>query len=311
MNEKSAILRMATAALVAVALLMAVPARAVEQAKAAAEQKYLIGLRLGYGQEQDARIKSIGLDFLNIMAASLNMSFEPRWFLTDKDLLDALKTEKPDMISTFSSDLVETLIRDHGYQAFMKINLFGLDKFPTCLYVGADSKHKKIADLEQARAVTYPGEIAYFQLYDLLGKNPSEFFWTLKMSPNAISSIYAVAMGDTDAAFVDAANIEHLKVMNPGPLKKVRSIGCSKEGTFAPMMVSKTFPQTAKDAIRKKIANFGKDADFKTYWPLAKQLKARFVPASNEDYKMMFDLADMAAKKGWDKDYRKWRAMAK
>jgi ABC-type phosphate/phosphonate transport system substrate-binding protein len=307
-----------TAAVILAALF---PAPAPAAGKAAAPQtpaadsasrpKYTLGTRLGYGKEADGQLKSLCTEIIKAGAAEAGFDVEFKWYLTDEDYLKAAKENSLDLTLVLSYELLAEILGKYNYEPILEGSVFGMEKYPACLYVNKDSKFKSVADLKNSTALTYNTATSYYQMYKLLGVNPSEYFKVLKVSPNAISSLYAVAMGgDTDAAFAYKVNLENLKMTNPGPVKKLREIACSEDFYVIPLAASRRFPKTVAAKFVEVLLRVQTDDAFKRVRPLLIQTKTKFTPAKKADYDNLLKLVKQAEKNGWDKDFKTWLAVA-
>ncbi|MFA6449909.1 MAG: PhnD/SsuA/transferrin family substrate-binding protein [bacterium] len=285
-------------------------ASAPQQPAAIAKPKYTLVTRLGYGQEQDAQIVNIVNEILKIVAAELGFEFSNSLLLTDEDYMKAAKAGKFDFAFAWSHELVADTLKCCNYEPIVRINMFGAAPQTGCIYVNKDSAIKTVADLKNKTAATYQNAPSFYLLRKMVGKNPAEFFSLLKSSPNAISSIYAVALGESDSAFVYRANVEHLKIMNPGPAKKVRELVCIDDLLSIPLLASTKVPKQTSDKIVEILCNARKDPNFKNIRPLLIQSKAQFMPVKKGEYDGLLNLIAFAKKNGWDKEHKAWLAIA-
>jgi ABC-type phosphate/phosphonate transport system substrate-binding protein len=286
-------------------------AASVPAAASAVRPKYILGFRLGYGKEADGQLKSVGTEIFKAAAAEAGFDLELKWYLNDEEYLKATKDNSLDLTMLVSYELLADILGKYNYEPIARGSVFGMEKYPACFYVNKDSKFNSVADLKHATALTYDTATSYYQMHKLLGVNPSEYFNVLKVSPNAISSLYAVALGsDADVAFAYKVNLENLKLTNPGPVKKLREIACSDDFYVIPLLASKRFPKDSTAKLVGILYNAQQDAAFKTIRPLLIQTKTKFIPAKKTDYDGLLKLVATAKKNGWDKDYKAWIAMA-
>jgi ABC-type phosphate/phosphonate transport system substrate-binding protein len=275
---------------------------------AATPKTYIFGARLTASNEGSAHFKGI----LTAMIAAFNETNEDKislkWYALDAEFLKAAAKSEPDIVLLNNYDVLYTVAEKYGYSVFMTSSVLGADVLKTCLYVKKDSPLKTIKDLHGATAATYDTAFEYYQLREMTGEKPEAFFSRLDPSPNGLSSIYSLAMGNTNAAFSYDANFGLLKIINPGPTKLIRILACSEKFTSLPFLYSKKTPPE----FTKKILDFMKVAlkseRLKQFRPMDSTFKTRFVPASNADYKSVFDIFQKAEAAGWEKDFKKWIA---
>jgi len=105
---------------------------------------------------------------------------------------------------------------------------------------------------------------------------------------------------------VDSLTYDYMKSTNPGPLKGIVPVACGAEFGFPPILASDKAPPELTQKFADILVNAHKDPQFKTYHPLMKTMKFRFVRVDFSDYKSFFDLYNLAVSKKWDAGFRTW-----
>jgi ABC-type phosphate/phosphonate transport system substrate-binding protein len=278
--------------------------------RAAEKKKYVLGIRVGMSTETDAQYKTMITDMSKIYSQNHDTVIETRWYVGDAEFMNAVKKNEPDVVFLYNYDPIYALKKIYGFSVFMTLSAFGRETPKACIYVAKNSPVKNIADLHGKTAATYNYACEYYLLRDLLGEKPEKFFGELKPVANGVSTIYELAMGSVDASFTYDVTVEMMQKNNPGPVKKIRQLACTKEFGFFPLLVSKKAPPDTIAVFNDFLGNSYKNAEFKKYQPLFKLYGMRFVPSSDADFKYIYELFNKAGDGKWKKDYDKWLTYA-
>ncbi len=276
------------------------------ESRADAAKKYVLGIRAGISNDTDAQYKAMFGGIAKIYSVSHSIEIEPRWYGSDGEFVAAIKKREPDAIFLYSYDQLAEIKQKYGYSVFLTLISFGRPKPKACIYVRKDNPAKTIADLRGVSMATYNFKCEYFLLRDLIGNRPEEFFGSLKPLANGVSTIYSLAMGESDTSFTYDITYEMMKKSNPGPVKKIRELACTKPFGSFPMLISPDAPPETTRVFEDFLFNVHKDAAYKQYWPLFNLYKLRFVPSTDADFQPIFDLFKKANAKNWAKDFVKW-----
>jgi hypothetical protein len=139
-----------------------------------------------------------------------------------------------------------------------------------------------------------------------------------------MSNIYAVSMGVYDATFVNSGNLKTMSLINPGPLKKVNKSVCGEPYKSSAVYVYNRTEPALKGKIMKDMVEIignprtaRKNPEYKEFWPMLDkympliiQTKSKFVPVTGADYENVYRLFKEAEKKGWDRDFKRWKKIA-
>ncbi|MFA6449908.1 MAG: PhnD/SsuA/transferrin family substrate-binding protein [bacterium] len=274
----------------------------------AEKKKYTLGVLAGVSNETDAQYKSMITDIVGIYSKAHNIEITSKWYFGDAEFIKSVKKDKPDVVFLYIFDHIGDLKKKYGYSVLMSFHGFGIDKPRSCIYVKKENPAKNIEALRGTSAATYFFAFDYYLLRDLLGEKPEKFFGDLKPLANGISTLYALALDNADASFTYDATVEMMKKNNPGPVKKIRELACTKPYGAFPMLISKNAPPDTATVFKDFFLNTHKDPIYKKYRPLFNAYNLRFTPATDDDYLYVYDLIKKADAEGWKKDFEKWMA---
>ncbi len=275
-------------------------------APCALARTYSAGILLRTSGHFDAQIKAIWKEFLPILSKRLNIPISLHFFTKDKDFEKALAQGHLDMVFAFSWDSMP-VIEKRGYQPFLGLSIQGSRNAVGCLYVPSNSTATTLADLKGKRVTAYDQMTVYFQLRELVRTRPEVFFGFLKPNQSGQGSLYALALGQTDAAFVYSYNIPFLQRTNPGPLKKVKRFACHNAGiVFPPIYKHKNLPPDIAKKIAAEIVQVHSNPAYARFHPLLRMGGFKFVATQPADYTRLHNLLKNARAQGWEKDFNQW-----
>ncbi len=138
--------------------------------------------------------------------------------------------DRPSFVAAARAGQLDVLLNDisgqdgDGYRPFLVYSLFGQRAPQECLFVPQNGPDK-VADLRGKRAVILQDDVGRFKRLDqLLGENPMTFFDDLRPGQSDSNMVYALALGQADAAYIDTWGFAYLNTSNPGPGKKVKAL---------------------------------------------------------------------------------------
>lgn len=279
---------------------------AVSVSRAAAPKVTKLGFHLTQSAGQSADLKTIVEEMLKILKEREGLNLELVLFKDASEVAPALKSGSLDVLFTTDPYLFYQTAKKNGYIPFVTSAVEGRSQWNDCLIAPASSTAKTIEDIRGKNALTYGPKGEYYNLRSLLGEDPAKFFGTLRSSPNGLSMIYAMALGQADAAFVSEMNFDYLKATNPGPLKKIKIIECGKPGAKPLVMRSPKLSKEIAASLEKNLTNAHKDKDLKKFGPMFRMTKLSYKKADPKDFEHMFSVYEEYDKKGYSKDYEAW-----
>ncbi len=230
----------------------------------------------------------------------------------DADWIEQTKNMSLDFTGSHKNpDPIVAAVSRYGYKPFVSYSGYGIAVKRMCVFADRNSGYKSVGDLRDKKLLINPNKHDYYFLRSIVQEKPELFFAPLKADANFDSFFYSLSLGDTDGILNNENTYEFLKMSNPGPVKNVVNIGCSKG--YPPLFIthSPKVPDEVVKAISDLFKNAEKDEAFKEFRPLMKTTKLKFYTVERNDYKNLLDLYDEAEKKGWDKDFSKWLSMQK
>jgi ABC-type phosphate/phosphonate transport system substrate-binding protein len=280
---------------------------------AAAKKAYTLGISSGGGNGLDAQLSTCISDIAKAFSLSNDEQIKVVNYNDEKKLIDAAEKNELDFIYPISFDLADRFMQQKKYTPFIAPVFFGTKQQNYCIYVKKDNTAKGINDLRDDRVTITGTAFNYYLLKVILGENPENIFSKIKTSPNGMSSIYSLAMDDSEAAMASDTTIVLLKYTNPGPIKNIRKLPslCQSFNYIMPLLRSKRVPMIFADKFNKYFGGIPKNDALKNYRPLFNMYKLSFVPVTEKDYEPILKLYREAHKNGWDKDYERWIKYAK
>ncbi|MFA6449752.1 MAG: PhnD/SsuA/transferrin family substrate-binding protein [bacterium] len=281
------------------------------QLSAAEKNSYKFGMWFGVGTEFDAQNKQIISDLVAAFSKKSKYNIEFVWFSDYNKFVDSVKKRELDFIYAFKYEVIYDLMMSGQYDPFLMPYLLGSKDFSMCLYVNAGSGIKSPADLKSKRILVAEGMPEYYVLRKILNDKPENVFGTIEKSVSGMSSMYSLAMNDTDAVYASEITEKFMKMNNPGPFKKISRLLCSEKYPFMPIMVSKSVPNELLIEFRNIFTTADKEEALKKYRPIFTTYKFKFMPVNRDLYKPVTDVFQEAKKKGWDRDHEIWKEAVK
>lgn len=272
----------------------------------AEQRNYKFGILVG-SHKTEQQYRNIFQDVIDFINRREDVEFEMVWFTEDSDFLEAAGKKQLDVIYTNQFDPFLIPIKDYDYIPFAAISVFGLSDMKVCLFVDRDRDVQSIHDLEGARIITYKTTDGYYPLRRLLGEKPADFFSEAYLSPGGYFSLMKVIEGEADISLIYRSNQSSLAMVNPSMAAQVKEIVCEEGHPFMPLSFRKGMPREDVRHIEKVLATAPKHEALKQYRPAMRSTKLRFYQVGPGDYEKMIDEYNQAVKKGWDKDYEKWK----
>lgn len=256
-----------------------------------------------------AQVKRIISDLMPVLGQRTGKPLE-LVFQTDRNLfLQAARSSDVSFAHTMELELLPQL-RQLGYVPLASISLFGSADDSFCLFVPKTSSVKSTQDLAGKRVSGYPTPISYFVLRKVLGKRPERFFSSFRPIKSGQDGIYALSLGQSDAAISTRTNYFFLQIANPGPLKKVKMIQCLDfPNPFPPILVRQSVPSDQRANMFQFMQSFRQDPSMKKYLSMFNMVKMTFTTPNLQQFKKVEDLATEGKKKGWDADRIQWLKM--
>lgn len=234
-------------------------------------------------------------------------------YLLFKDLqayYGALQSGQVDITFSVAESVFLRASETGRYTPVAAYEVFGQPRHQYCLHVPADSPVKNVKELKGKTVITYEDEWSYLQLTDLVGERPEQFFGRMDITPGGTSSAYGLSLKQTDAALISTAATLLMKVMNPGPLKKIRQLACGPAFPLPPLMVKKTLSQTLVKESREELLSVRGNPAYASVQPLLARLNLRFKPVNPKDYVAMLNRFAQARKSGALAHYSQWIKIA-
>lgn len=271
----------------------------------AAQPSYRVAFYIGQGQSTNAQFSSVIRTALDAVAKELNIAFTYTLHKTVEEFRKDMDQGKMEV--GFSLNYMPYLAhRGKGqYSPLVTFSFYGLDQDVACLFTNKPQITTPQA-LKGGTFATYAGEEMFYLLQEHIGANPLGFFQTVKISPNGYSSVFAVAMGEVDGAFISQLSVDHLKLTYPAMYKKIRKVSCAPSQPMAPLFTAKRLPENIKTRLLGLLKNVRQEPAAKTLLPLIRQTNTRFLPVTDADYKPLADLLNRGRSKGWQATYQKW-----
>lgn len=283
------------------------PGRAGAAAPKAARRHYVVALYINNGREYEAQIKTmLGHLLAKIQAQPLPFSLSLKHYPDTKTLFAALGREEPSFLYTNEAE-PSLLAKDTGHYTVLASHTFMEKKeWPACLMVPMKSSIKTLADLKNKRAMLATPFFQFLQLAQLVGQPPTQFFSQLKPSPNQLSILYALSLGEADVGFLSQDTVMFLKKTNPGPVKNLRTLACGKPQPTAPLMASRRVPVAHQRAMANLLFAAHHDRRFAQYHALMKLVGLRFVPADEKRYVEVWKTLRSQQQTAIGADWRQW-----
>lgn len=270
-----------------------------------------IGLFLPMGKTTKSQFDKAWHDLTPYFFKASGIQIKMRVFQTRKEMVTAIRSGK--LIGLYTPDytgVIEGVLSGNLLPA-AHFSTFGSSQVKDCVYVNVASPYKTVKDLKGKVVYTYDREYAYQSLRQMVGKKPDEFF-KLRPTMDGQSMVFSVAIGQVDAAYVNSFNVAYMKASNPGPIKKIRELGCGPQVGTSPILFSAAMPEATKKKVLEKLFNFQKDPNIprdpvlRQYLGIVKIAKFSFVPSAQKDFHGLVELIRNARKNKWSADYDSW-----
>ncbi len=272
----------------------------------AAEQKYVLGARMGASNDLDAQFKTIITEVARAFSARNDEKIEVKWFNDKASFYEALKKNELDIVFLYSFDHVYDMTKNYGMEYMFTTSMFDAEKIKMCLFVKKSRPEKRLGELKGLTAATYNDGFEYALLRDLVGEAPETFFKSISPSPNGISLAYSLALDNVQASFINDSVVNFLRVNNPGPVKDIRSVGCTVSFPLLPFLASNRVPDDMRKRLTEFVGGMHKYEELKKYKAPMKMYGMKFVPVDANDYGPAMKIYEKALKNGWLKDFDKW-----
>ncbi len=278
----------------------------------ASAKTYTIGFTTQTDQNLQAQFKTLLTDAFTLLNDSAlgNTEVMLKTFPSQEALEKAAAEGTVEFLFAETGDASPRSRRQPGFDPLVTYTLFKQDSKQMCLWVSSDSPYYKTEDLRGHEALTLGTFPAYRDLRELVGEAPDRFFRQLTRSPNHMSSVYAVSLGQVDAGVLISSAIDNLQANNPGPLKKIRKLGCLPPVKNAPLLASHKVPAKDREALKKVLLGFHENKALAKFHLLMKRLGFRFVPVEEKAYENVFALYEAPGIDLWRKDYATWERIA-
>ncbi len=298
----------AAAIFLVVTFVMSAACSAADQTK----PNYIFAMRLtGMSSSDQAQMKNMITEIGKILSKRENFTISIKYYNDDEVFMKDALGGKMDFVFTPSKYFVYVLLKKKKYDALYTYSVLGLKGEKWCFYVNAKRGFKSIADLKNKKIVMTNGRDDYYECRKLIESNPLDYFMTIINPADILSAFYEMSMNGYDAVFASELGYKNMKFTNPGPVKDVEPILCTELLPFNPFLVSKKVPKQTAIRFRDILITAHKDEDFRTYWPLLKNFKIKFVEMSNDDFKPYIMLFEDGMKKGWEMDYQRFNRLVK
>jgi ABC-type phosphate/phosphonate transport system substrate-binding protein len=232
-----------------------------------------------------------------------------------------INENKIDLFACWNTDCDVEFHKSSEYAPMFITTAFETNSINMCLITRKEISPDSVDALKGKTIIINGDAFSYYSLKKLIGSSPDEYFAQMASKPDTMSNIYAVSMGAYDATFVNSGSLKTMKFVNPGPLKKINKSVCGEPYKSPAVYASNKIEPALKDKILKDMVEITsnprkmkKDPEFKEFWPMLNkympfiiQTKAKFIPVTSIDYDNVYNLFKEAEKKGWDKDYKKWK----
>lgn len=253
-----------------------------------------------------AQFKSIMNDLLPVIGQRIGHPLTLDYVTERPQFFKDIVSPEVKLVHTMESEQMSVLA-GKGYEPLVSVALFGSTDDNYCVYVNKTSSMKSLQDLKGKLVMGYLNPVSYFVLRKVLGVKPEAFFAAYKPSRSGQDSLYALSLGQVEAAISTKTNIYYLQIANPGPLKKIRQLTClNYSNVIPPILVRREFPKDLKVKILKFMKNFRQEPAMKKYMGMFSMLRLEFKDPPAQILKMTTDLEIEAKKKGWDKDHAIW-----
>ncbi len=287
-------------------LMAAVLAAGLAQTAQAKQDTLVIGLisRQSLGRSEFAQVVHLMQTVAATFEQRTGVPVRVDQYRTEQEFDEAILAGVPDVLVNSSG-----LAQRNGYKPFLVYALFDLRRPRDCLFV-PKSFEGTVEDLRGQRGQTLQeGGKRYWRFHKFLGEDPATYFDRLEAAANDGSMVYALALEQTDAAWVDDRNYRYQLAANPGPAKKVKPLGCVEDCPPYMLINGKTDPALVKE-IRHMLVNLMKIKETRPHRALFKTIGLSFSPYSEEDRQLCDTLAAEHHQEwghGPAEEYERWR----
>ncbi len=242
---------------------------------------------------------------VELLRKNTGVIIKMEWFHDEEKFLQELKNGRFHFIFAWKVDNYVLAMKKYGYMPLVSYEAFGLGDI-LCLYTKNNSSIAEIDDMKDKRVSICGVKADYFRLEQVLRKNPEDFLNELKIQKNLTSCssfFYSLSLGETDVIFVSPFSVEVFKRNNPGPVKNISRIACSKELPRFFVLYSKNVPEKVVSSLRDTMLNSYKAPEMKKYLPLLKTTGFKITYVAPNGYQGWLKMYDEADKKGLQKSY--------
>ncbi|MEW5946610.1 MAG: PhnD/SsuA/transferrin family substrate-binding protein [bacterium] len=178
-----------------------------------------------------------------------------------------------------------------------------------CFYARKDGAYKKLSDIRGA-VISSGGMYSYLHIRRVLFESGIDeplrsFFGRNVRIANAVSGIFALALGEVDAVFSHEFALGAARLADTSVSKKVKKLHCSTEGLLIePFIVAKEGKKDrAIERFRNLILNSHKDKDFKKFFDMFRKITDfRFVVPDADAIEKQKRILDEWRKRGWNNE---------
>lgn len=268
-------------------------------------QPLQFGLWFSLGGNQNAQLKAIITDTLQLFAQRLKRPVTPVVFKNPQAFKQAVAAHPPPFLFATSNDLYK------GYDPLVSMTLYHLPHTRLCLYVEKNSPFQKPADLKNKTIIINPDGSSYFSLRRLLGQKPENFLSELKATQELFGVFLAISLNQAHAGYASEVEYFHLKATNPGAVKKLRQVACGAEHfPFPPVFVRHDVPPALKKEAKDFFLSLHDPKNGGRLAPLFKLTGLQFRPFDAAAYHTKSQLEKEATTSGWQPDFARWKSQA-
>jgi hypothetical protein len=263
-------------------------------------------------------------DLFEAVRASYNIDVKLEIHSDVEAMRKKIREKKLDMFYCWNADCDIEFYKSPDYSPAFIGTTLGMKDASVCLITRKDIPSGSIEPLKGKKIIIDGEAFSYYSLRKLIGAPPEDFFGAMASKPDPMSNLYAVSMGVYDAALVNSFSLKSMNMVNPGPLTKINRSVCGEPFKFPAIYVSNKHDR----ALKEKLINNAievlnnprrarKNPEYKEFWPLLDKYmlliistKLKIIPATDADYDNMKLFFKEAEKKGWDRDYKRWKKAA-
>lgn len=234
----------------------------------------------------------------------------------DKDgYTRAVRSGKPDFLQIFVINPEDNT--QFGYKTFLSVKMYGEEVPKSCLYVSKTSGINTPVQLKNKTILLPKSNLSYFAIRTKLNQKLETFFKKISFKKDDSSAIYALALGQIDAAIVKHAMVRFLEFSNPGPVRKIKPLFCFEDGGWFTLSNHPRVPASEINRLVRFAAQLGKNKNpaLLSIKTLMNKLQLQFIPESHSSFmatsKRFQSLIKIGKAKGWATELARLRKLAK